>query len=581
MKSLPAILLSAALIAGGCSAWHGLVLPSQSPEKPEDETAEARLVGDLAAPFNANPITIENVSLVTGLKGTGSDPRPSSLRDSLVAEMHKRGVTSPNALLGSKDASLVMVRAVLRPGIQRGDRFDVEVRLPPASETTTLRGGYLLATELKQLALMSDWRIHEGHVYGVAEGPVLVDPSVGEKSGSTLAGRGRILGGGVALKSLSVGLAMRKGRQSYVNVRSVETAVNRRFNLIEKGSKVGVAKAKTDKYVELRIHPRYKDNVPRYLAVVRSTVLRESERELSARLRTLEQDLLNPVTAFRAALELEAIGRPAVEGLAKAMQSDNAEVRFYAAESLAYLDDSRAAPALGEAARSEPAFRVYALAALSLMNDFAATEQLHELLKVPSAETRYGAFRALSAMDRKDPLVRGERLGGQFSYHVLDAGDQPMIHVTRSRRAEIVLFGRDQRLIPPVALEAGNHILVTGSKPGQITVSKFSVNDPDQKRVVSDRVDEVIRAIAELGGTYPDVVQALQQAKAAGALASRLLVDALPEPGRTYDRIAQARPQADGIAEAGAAESEAEGPSKDEKPGPFRAFFDRMTGRGS
>jgi len=581
MKSLPALLVSAALIFGGCSAWHGLVLPSQSPEKPEDETAEARLVGDLAAPFNANPITIENVSLVTGLKGTGSDPRPSSLRDSLVAEMHKRGVTSPNALLGSKDASLVMVRAVLRPGIQRGDRFDVEVRLPPASETTTLRGGYLLATELKQLALMSDWRIHEGHVYGVAEGPVLVDPSVGEKSGSTLAGRGRILGGGVALKSLPVGLAMRKGRQSYVNVRSVETAVNRRFNLIEKGSKVGVAKAKTDKYVELRIHPRYKDNVPRYLAVVRSTVLRESERELSARLRTLEQDLLNPVTAFRAALELEAIGRPAVEGLAKAMQSDNAEVRFYAAESLAYLDDSRAAPALGEAARSEPAFRVYALAALSLMNDFAATEQLHELLKVPSAETRYGAFRALSAMDRKDPLVRGERLGGQFSYHVLDAGDQPMIHVTRSRRAEIVLFGRDQRLIPPVALEAGNHILVTGSKPGQITVSKFSVNDPDQKRVVSDRVDEVIRAIAELGGTYPDVVQALQQAKAAGALASRLLVDALPEPGRTYDRIAQARPQADGIAEAGAAESEAETPSKEEKPGPVRAFFDRMTGRGS
>ena len=48
----------------------------------------------------------------------------------------------------------------------------------------------------------------------------------------------------------------------------------------------------------------------------------------------------------------------------------------------------------------------------------------------------------------------------------------------------------------------------------------------------------MIRAIVDLGGTYPDVVQALQQAKHDGALASRFLVDALPESGRQYDREA-------------------------------------------
>ena len=48
----------------------------------------------------------------------------------------------------------------------------------------------------------------------------------------------------------------------------------------------------------------------------------------------------------------------------------------------------------------------------------------------------------------------------------------------------------------------------------------------------------MIRAIVELGGTYPDVVQALQQAKADGALVSRFEVDALPQPGRQYDRDA-------------------------------------------
>ena len=53
-------------------------------------------------------------------------------------------------------------------------------------------------------------------------------------------------------------------------------------------------------------------------------------------------------------------------------------------------------------------------------------------------------------------------------------------------------------------------------------------------------MDEVVRAIVALGGTYPDVVQALQQAKADGALEGRFEVDALPETGRAYDRVAAA-----------------------------------------
>lgn len=60
----------------------------------------------------------------------------------------------------------------------------------------------------------------------------------------------------------------------------------------------------------------------------------------------------------------------------------------------------------------------------------------------------------------------------------------------------------------------------------------------DQKRTVSTRVDDVIRAVVELGGEYPDVVQALQEAKRAGALSSRLEMDALPEGHRVYEKIA-------------------------------------------
>jgi hypothetical protein len=225
--------------------------------------------------------------------------------------------------------------------------------------------------------------------------------------------------------------------------------------------------------------------------------------------------------------------------LLKALESQDTEVRFYAAEALAYLDRHEAVTPLSEAAVKEPAFRVHALTALSAMQDPAAFEQLKEMLSLSSAETRYGAFRSLWSMNSKDPFVRGEVFGDQFHYHVLDVAGPPMIHVTHSRLPELVVFGKDQTFKTPLTLSAGNQIIVKSDDSGEITVSKFAVNEADQKRFVSAKVDDVVRAIAELGGTYPDVVQALQEAKAAGALTSRFEVDALPETGRTYERVAR------------------------------------------
>jgi hypothetical protein len=248
----------------------------------------------------------------------------------------------------------------------------------------------------------------------------------------------------------------------------------------------------------------------------------------------LKRQLVDPITAATAALRLEAMGHSAVSALAEGITSKDPEVRFYAAEALAYLDESQAAAPLAQAARDEPAFRAYALAALSTIDDMAAHEELVSLLEVPSSETRYGAFRALWSMNANDPMIRGENLGGQFGYHMLNTGGPSMIHITRSFRPEIVLFGTEQHLQTPFMLEAGKSILVKGTTDNKISVAKFEVGQPDQKRTVSTRVDDVIRAIVELGGTYPDVVQALQQAKTAHALVSRFEVDALPDGDRPY-----------------------------------------------
>jgi len=522
----------------GCSCWDALTVRSQSPDEEAILRQRVKLVGDLAVPYNMFPVKVEAVGLVVGLNGTGSDPAPSPQRAALLSEMQTRGVEKPNAVLASPNTALVLVRGVLRPGVQKGDRFDVEVRIPSRSETTSLRGGRLLQTRLRELAVLDD-RVHGGQLLGLAEGAVLVDPSAEGTDHSVLAGRGRVLGGGVILKNRPLGLVLKPEHKSVLNASRIATAVNRRFHTFTKGIKTGVAKAQTDEYIRLEVHPRYKDNIQRYVQVVRSIALYESATERTKRLALLEKQLLNPISSSNAARQLEAIGPQSREVLTKGIEDSDPEVRFWAAEALAYLDQSEAAEPLAEVARDEPAFRVFALTALSAMDDFHAYEQLSKLLSVPSAETRYGAFRALWAMNPHDALVLGEMLGGEFNYHVLNTTGPPMVHVTRSHRPEVVVFGQNQRLRTPLALEAGNEILVTSSKPDQVVVSRFAVGKPDLKSEISNRVDEVIRTIVELGGTYPDVVQALQQAKTTGALEGRFEVDAIPQAGRRYDRIAE------------------------------------------
>ena len=141
------------------------------------------------------------------------------------------------------------------------------------------------------------------------------------------------------------------------------------------------------------------------------------------------------------------------------------------------------------------------------------------------------------AINEKEPVLRDEYLKGQFHYHLIASKAAPMVHITKSVRPEIVLFGPDQRLKLPLALEAGNKIVIKSTSDEQILVSKFSSNESDQKRLVSTRLDDVIRAVVELGATYPDVVQMLQQAKMLNAFEGRFEIEALPDHGRLYDRL--------------------------------------------
>ncbi|HTU26772.1 MAG TPA: flagellar basal body P-ring protein FlgI [Pirellulales bacterium] len=532
MKPCRAWIVLGLLALVGCA---GPALRSQSPEEfTSDIESTTKLVGDVARAYGDDYVQVEAVGMVTGLNGTGEDPPPSPQRAMLLHEMQMRGVENPNQVLASPANAMVLVRGYLPPGAQKGDNFDLEVQVPSRSGTTSLRGGWLMESRLTELAVLGE-QIRDGHLLALGTGSVLVDPSASTESNPTALTTGRVLGGGTVLHSRSLGLVLNPNERSVPLSARIGEAVNHRFHHFDHGIKQGVSTPKTDEFIVLEVHPRYKDNISRYMRVVRSLAIKESNTQQFERLQLLERQLADPLTAATAALRLEAIGKPAIPTLVKAIGSGDPEVRCYSAEALAYLDDTRAAPVLAQAATDEPAFRAFALAALSAMDDGGAYDELRKLLDVSSAETRYGAFRALWAMNPNDAVIKGESLGG-FNYHVLSTAGPPMIHLTRSFRPEIVVFGHEQTLRTPLSIEGGNNILINAGEGEKITVSRFAVGQADQKRVVSNKVDDVIRAIVELGGTYPDVVLALQQAKTAHALSGRLEVDAIPNGNRKYRR---------------------------------------------
>jgi hypothetical protein len=532
--------LAVAAIATGCM---GPILRPQSPDPALTEAAlrlqeqdsqpgQPRLVGSVAHPYGLSYMKVENVAMVTGLAGTGEDPAPSPQRAALLAEMNRREIENPNEVLASPNTSLVLVRALLKPGIKEGEKFDVDVRTPSRSDTTSLRGGWLLETRLSEVAVLGG-QLRKGHESALAQGPILVDPSADVGHDEARAIHGRILSGGVCTKSRELGLILDHDKKSFRVSQSVGKAVNERFYTYIDGKRQGVATPKTDEFISLVLHPRYKDNVARYMRVVRSIALDESATSRMNRVKLLREQLLDPLTAETAALRLEGLGGDdAIEILKEGVASQDREVRFYSAESLAYLDVTEGVDALKRAAIEEPAFRVGALTALGAMDDGAAAEALTEMLGVRSAETRYGAFRALTQMAPDDPLVRGENMAGKFKLHTLDVTGPDMVHVTASHHPEIVLFGKDHALHLPLMLDAGQRIKINGLSGDRITVSRFGPGEPTQQRQVEPTVEAVIRAVVDLGGDYPDVVQLLAQAKDMGALKSRFRVDALPESGR-------------------------------------------------
>ncbi|MDR2344483.1 MAG: flagellar basal body P-ring protein FlgI [Planctomycetaceae bacterium] len=560
----------------GCSSWrktperNTTVLPESV--KRSIEQGRVLRVSDYAFVNGLNEIEVRGVGLVQNLVGTGFDDVNSIERAMMFEEMKKMGLNDINGLLAESTTAVVNIKGRMRAGIRENELFDVQVSVPSESGVKSLRNGYLVAATLQDMRAI-EGSVVKGETLAIAEGQIMVsDPLATELNNPSGLKQGIILSGARSKKSRYLFVCMKSEYESAAMTKRIADVINNRF-YISSGQKKGMATPKDNVIIVLDIPPIYRNDIHRYVKVIESLAYHETLQQQQRRIERLKSDLLIASKSQSAAFQLEAIGgKAAIDALRSAMNSDDDEILFHAATSLSYLGDGSAAGVLARIARENPAFRIYALNALSLLrNDIDAELALHDLLQLPSAETRYGAFRALWQRNPSDRAIRGESLGGQFWYHGIVSpvvqvdsrqANKPkqistvgwtnendkesksvspsMVHLTRAKRPEIVLFGNDIHLIQPFILEAGPTIIVNGNnKLNEIVIKKFAAR-PDQidesRTIHSNNLDDIIRAVVNIGGTYPDVVQMLCLADQKKCLSCQLKIDSLPEANRFYQR---------------------------------------------
>jgi hypothetical protein len=537
-----AVLIVGPLLAGllGCTTPQ---IRSQAADESERDRYAVKTVGDVTDVGNAEPISVGGVGLVVDLDDTGGDCAHDSYRELLERHLKLEGVRKVQDVLSDPRNAMVIVTGKILPGTRKGDPIDLQVSLPPHSKATSLRGGYLRECMLfnYEAAHKLDPRyggpnnLIMGNKLVKASGLVLVGLD-GEENGTEK--KGRISGGGKCLISPALTLKLHPDQQFVRIAGLVAERINQSFqSSASSGPEEALAKVRDNVAILLRVPSQYRFNLPRFLRVVRLVPLNEGVEAKAAdetNPRTyrqrLSEDLLDPARTVTAALRLEALGERSIPALKKGLESQHPLVRFCSAEAIAYLGNTACADMLAEAAKNEPVFRAFALTALASLDEGISRVKLGELLATASAdETRYGAFVALRAMRDEDvPGVKGEVLNDSFTLHRVAPDTEPLVHVTGTRRSEVVLFGKDAVLKPPFSFLAGDFTIAAGEYDGRCTISRIPLRGAKRQRQASLKLEDVLRTVADLGGSYPEVLDLLQQVHDCECLNCPVRCDALP-----------------------------------------------------
>ncbi|MFQ5494608.1 MAG: flagellar basal body P-ring protein FlgI [Phycisphaerae bacterium] len=220
---------------------------------------------------------VAGYGLVAGLGGEGASDCPRNIYNRLVQRLYKRHnfagsrvgeiTRTPEELIKSRDTAVVIVQANIPAGAVRGSRFDVSVSALPGTQTKSLIGGRLYATDLEILRPVSSSKAISGQVLAQAAGPLFINPFSGGDSATSVSPRHAVIvNGGLCLQDRRLRLVLM--RPSYQLARRIQDRVNAFFP----GPRL-TADAVSPSFVRLRVPEEYSDDTAHFLGLVRALYL--------------------------------------------------------------------------------------------------------------------------------------------------------------------------------------------------------------------------------------------------------------------------------------------------------------------
>lgn len=521
----------------GC---QNMIRRGQSPDEPlnvskyEDNASKAgpRAIGDICGIFGLDSQKVYGIGLATELNGTGSAPIESGQREHLQRELTlTNDIDTVKELMSDKNSELVIIEGKIPPGARVGDTFDLQIVTMTESDGTSIEGGKVLQSRLRKMAHLGN-RVRKGNITAVGGGPVIVKSLVNNTNESEDAVHGVVPGGGRTTADRQISLRIKGDQLDQKTALRITQAVNQRFRYRTGIGHDGVAEPKTDRIIDVEVPDVYHNNIGRYASVMNQLVFAENSKQQQERLAELEAQMGEPAKSGLVALQLEAIGDKSLPVLRSALSHSDVEVRFHAAEALAYMGFADGIDEMVAAAESDASYRWHAFAALAALDGRESGNVLSEMLNQPEIELRYGAFKAIRQQNEDDPIVTGDFLPEGFFLHEVDSTADPVVHFSTHKRAEIVIFGSKASLANDF-LYVQSGLTIKGGSDGTISITAYSPDFDKQQRVCSNQVADLVRTLSELGYGFGDQLKILRQASQNEKLNAEIAINAAPKLNKT------------------------------------------------
>jgi len=222
--------------------------------------AEAARAKDIGAFYGVRENLLTGAGLVVGLRRTGDSPQNEASIRALATRFQGLGVSLSTDDLRSRNVALVMVNATLGPEQRTGTRLDVIVG--SSGDATSLEGGLLLTTPLLG---------PDGHVYAVAEGPLVLGgygvAAFGSAAMKNQVTTGWVVGGAVVEREVqSTPDFSKMDKVEYVLTNPDFTTANRLAESINTSFGTPIAEAASASTIALQIPDAFKGKFASFAA---------------------------------------------------------------------------------------------------------------------------------------------------------------------------------------------------------------------------------------------------------------------------------------------------------------------------